>query len=368
MNPVRVLVTGAGGMVGWHVACFLRTVPGFEVLAVGREAFESPDSLEAAVRGCDAVIHCAGMNRGDEAVVARTNVRLVESLVAALEACSSRAHVVFTSSTHIERDSLYGASKRECAGLFAAWAARAGAKFSNLVLPNVFGEQGRPFYNSVVSTFCHQLAVGETPTVAQDAELEQVHAQQVARVMLACLRDAHSGDLRVAGHKVSVSGLLERLHGFQASYAGQVIPDLRQDFDRDLFNTFRSYLYPALYPVALKVHSDARGFLFESVKSLNGGQSFVSSTVPGITRGNHYHSRKVERFLVVSGRAEIRLRRVLDDAVQVFSVSGDQPAFVDIPTLHTHNITNTGSSELLTLFWTHELFDPENPDTFAELV
>jgi UDP-2-acetamido-2,6-beta-L-arabino-hexul-4-ose reductase len=151
-------------------------------------------------------------------------------------------------------------------------------------------------------------------------------------------------------------------------YAGHVFPDVRDDFDRDLFNTFRSYLYPHRYPTALTLHEDPRGCLFEAVKTHNGGQTFLSTTKPGITRGNHYHTRKIERFLVVSGQAEIRLRRVFDSEVQVFKVSGDQPAYVDMPTLHTHNITNTGSSDLITLFWTHEFYDPNMPDTFFELV
>ena len=125
-------------------------------------------------------------------------------------------------------------------------------------------------------------------------------------------------------------------------YAQHIIPDLREDIRRDLFNTYRSYLYPGHYPVALTLHTDPRGSLFEAVKSPNGGQSFMSTTHPGITRGNHYHTRKVERFLVTGGEAEIKLRHLFGNEVQTFRVSGEQPSYVDIPTLHTHNITNVG--------------------------
>ena len=186
--------------------------------------------------------------------------------------------------------------------------------------------------------------------------------------MEAIIREGVVGDVRVQGHRLTVYALLNTLTGMQELYGQHIIPDLREDLRRDLFNTFRSYLYPQHYPVRLTLHTDPRGSLFEAVKSLNGGQSFMSTTHPGITRGNHYHTRKVERFLVTGGEAEIRLRHLFGQEVQTFRVSGDQPSYVDIPTLHTHNITNVGATTLSTLFWTHELFDPANPDTVAELV
>ena len=361
-------VTGSQGMLGWHVCGFLRTLPDVQLRLADRETFSTAKSLAEFARGCDVVVHLAGMNRGDASEVAQTNIRLTQELIAALIAVDSRAHVLFSSSTHIDRDTEYGASKRECAALLEAWAAQSGGKFTNLVLPNIFGERGKPFYNSVVSTFCHQVALGETPVIQQDAELEQIHTQSVARLIWDCVAEARVGELRIPGWKVTVSGLLEKIQGFGALYSGHIFPDVRDDFDRDLFNTFRSYLYPARYPTALTLHEDPRGCLFEAVKTHNGGQTFLSTTKPGITRGNHYHTRKIERFLVVSGQAEIRLRRVFDAEVQVFKVSGDQPAYVDMPTLHTHNITNAGPSDLITLFWTHEFYDPNLPDTFFELV
>jgi UDP-2-acetamido-2,6-beta-L-arabino-hexul-4-ose reductase len=361
-------VTGSYGMLGWHVCGFLRTLPDVQLRIANRETFSTAKSLAEFAGRCDVVLHLAGMNRGDASEVAQTNIRLTQELITALKAVDSRAHVLFSSSTHIDRDTEYGASKRKCTALLEAWALQSSGKFTNLVFPNIFGERGKPFYNSVVSTFCHQVALGEMPVIQQDAELEQIHAQSVARLIWDCIVESQVGELRVPGRKVTVSKLLEKIQGFQALYTGHVFPDVRDDFDQDLFNTFRSYLYPHHYPTALTVHEDPRGCLFEAVKTHNGGQTFLSTTKPGITRGNHYHTRKIERFLVVSGQAEIRLRRVFDSAVQEFKVSGDQPAYVDIPTLHTHNITNTGPSDLITLFWTHEFYDPNMPDTFLEPV
>jgi UDP-2-acetamido-2,6-beta-L-arabino-hexul-4-ose reductase len=361
-------VTGAEGLIGWQTAVFLKTIPDVELKLATRVTFNEELQLEAFVKSCDVIFHFAGMNRGSDTEVAQTNIALIKTLIAALEKVGSTAHLIFSSSTHIKRETLYGQSKRECAALLEAWALRAGALFTNMVLPNVFGERGKPFYNSVVSTFCHQIALGETPTVHQDAQLEQIHAQAVARAFWDVVQNKQSGEVWLAGQQISVLSLLEKIRGFQELYALHIIPDVRNDFDRDLFNTYRSYLYPSQYPRALTLHSDYRGSLFESVKTLNGGQTFLSTTKSGITRGNHYHTRKVERFLVVSGEAEIRVRRVFDAKVQVLEVSGTQPSYVDIPTLHTHNITNVGSGELITLFWTHEFYNPSAPDTMMELV
>lgn len=360
-------VTGADGMLGTHVRAYLRTRPEVTVRAAGRDTF-APGRLPEFVDGCDAVIHLAGMNRGDDAVVAETNVDLSRQLISALEAVGSRAHVLFSSSTHVDRDTAYGASKRQAAEELAAWAVRSGGTFTNVILPGVFGEGGRPHYNSVVATFCHQLASGETPTPHGDAPIEQIHAQEVARRMFAMIQQSVTGTVRVEGAPLTVLGLLGTLTEMSETYRQHIIPDLREPIRRDLFNTYRSFLYPRHYPVPLTLHTDPRGSLFEAIKSPNGGQTFMSTTHPGVTRGNHFHTRKVERFLVSGGEAEIRLRHLFGTEIQTFRVSGDQPSYVDIPTLHTHNITNVGTSTLLTLFWTNELFDPANPDQVPEPV
>ncbi|CAM4152484.1 NAD-dependent epimerase/dehydratase family protein [Deinococcus marmoris] len=366
-EPTKIGITGADGLLGTHVRAYFHGLDDLEVRAANRQTFEV-GRLAEFVDGCDAVLHLAGMNRGEDDVVARTNLELTRQLIEALEERGSTAHVLFSSSTHIERDSAYGTSKREAAALLLAWAERNGGKFTNIILPGVFGEGGKPFYNSVVSTFCHQLASGETPTPHNDAPIEQIHAQEVARRFETLLREGTVGDVRVQGKDMTVYGLLETLSGMRDLYAQHIIPDLREDIRRDLFNTYRSYLYPGHYPVALTLHTDPRGSLFEAIKSPNGGQSFMSTTHPGITRGNHYHTRKVERFLVTGGEAEIKLRHLFGSEIQTFRVSGEQPSYLDIPTLHTHKITNIGDSTLTTLFWTHELFDPAQPDTVAEAV
>lgn len=365
---MKIGITGADGLLGYHLRALLHSLGGCEVRLAGRQTFADRDALDRFVRGLDGIAHLAGMNRGDESEVETTNTALAASLVAALERTGSAPIVVYANSTHIERDTGYGRGKRAAAGRLSQWAGTSGAKFCDLVLSNVFGEFGRPYYNSVVATFCHQIAVGETPEIHVDGVIELVHAQDVARRILSAIEEGESGQVRMTGSPIRVSALLERLRSLHGEYVGQVVPDLGDPLDLRLFNTLRSYLFPRHYPVVPDLRSDDRGSLFEAVKTRGSGQTFISSTHPGITRGNHYHLRKVERFLVVAGEAEIHLRRLFRDQVEVFRLCGDRPCYIDMPTFYTHSITNVGNRELTTLFWVNEIFDPHNPDTYTEAV
>lgn len=365
---IRIGVTGADGLLGWHLRVHLLPQADVTVSCAGRDTFADSAKLQAFVAGCDAIAHFAGVNRGAEAEVEAGNPAIARAMVNALRATSGRPHVVYANSTHQERDTAYGRSKRRSAEWLAEWASHAGARFTNLVLPHVYGEGGRPNYNSVVATFCHELAQNRDPRVSKEGDLELVHAQRVASEIVACIRQAKTGERRLAGEPLRVSALLERLRSFASSYENQVIPRLDSALDLNLFNTYRSYLFPAHYPVTPTQRSDARGALFEAVKSLHGGQCFISTSHPGVTRGNHYHSRKMERFLVLQGDALIRLRRLLFPQVHEFRVTGATPCYIDMPTFYTHDITNIGAGELVTLFWSHELFDPGQPDTYPEKV
>jgi UDP-2-acetamido-2,6-beta-L-arabino-hexul-4-ose reductase len=372
---VRIGLTGAAGMLGTHVRALLLARGGHDVRLATRETFAEPSRLAAFADGLDVVLHVAGMNRGPEEEVEATNVRLAQELVAACRAAGARPALAFANSTHVDRDTAYGRGKREAARLLGAFAAEISRPCADLVLPHVFGEFGRPFYNSVVSTFCHQLAAGEEPRIDVDGELELLHAQTAAAALVDFALSGQDGRRRIGGARLRVSALLSLLKELHGDYANQIVPDLGgpgggpvSELRLRLFNTLRSYLYPSRYPVRLELHSDPRGSLFEGLKARGQGQVFLSTTVPGVTRGNHFHLRKCERFLVVRGEAEIRLRRLFADEVRTFRVGGEGPCYVDMPTLYTHSITNVGTGELLTLFWTSEMFDPKDPDTFAEPV
>lgn len=365
---VRLGITGGFGFLGWHIRAHVHADMDIEALPAGREVFADPDALTAFVRDKDAIVHLAGLNRGDEAEIETTNIALTRDLIEACERGQVRPHIVFANSTHSERDTAYGRSKRESVRMLSAWAARIGARFTDLVIPGVFGEGGRPFYNSVVSTFCHQLANGEAPRIIEDREIDLVHAQVLAARIVSIVRQNEAGVIRIPGHVMKVSALLDRLKKLAEEYSAHILPSVSDRFSLELFNTYRSYLFPKHYPMALERRADARGSLFEVVRTQHGGQCFFSTTKPGITRGNHYHTAKIERFLVAQGEAIIRLRRLFSSEVHEFRVSGDRPVYIDMPTFYTHNITNVGSGELLTLFWAHEIFDPTRPDTYPEPV
>lgn len=366
---MRVVVTGAHGFLGWHLRVRLAALSHADVVPVGREHFTSPEALAAAVAGADVVVHAAGANRGNAAEVAATNVDLAQRLASALRSTGAAPVVVFANSTQADAGTAYGVSKARAAEMLEGWAQQAGAPFVDVVLPNLFGEHGRPYYNSVVATFCHELAHGGEPEVRDSAaEIELLHAQDAARALIGAF-DGVGSRLRPTGVEHTVGGVLQTLHRMHRTYRGVDLPELADAFERSLFNTYRSFVFPQRSPTVLSPRSDQRGSLVEAVRSRSGqGQVFTSTTLPGHVRGDHYHLRKFERFAVLSGSAEIRLRRVMHDDVLRIRLDGSEQAFVDMPAMWAHAIENVGDRELVTLFWADELFDASDPDTFAEVV
>jgi UDP-2-acetamido-2,6-beta-L-arabino-hexul-4-ose reductase len=364
----KIGITGIDGLIGWHLRCFLNECANIQVLPGNRARLATQTLLDEFVVGADAIVHLAGMNRGDDNEIETTNIALTEALISACEGTGRTPHIVFASSTHVARDTAYARSKRRCAQRLDEWAKRRGARFTTFVMPHVFGECGKPFYNSAVSTFCYQLANAQPPRIIQDSALELIHAQRVAESIFDVIENGHTGEVVIKGFPITVSDVLRKLGHFAQLYRDQIIPPIGTEIDLALFNTYRSYLYPTHYPVTVDRKTDERGSLFEAVRSLNGGQSFISTTKPGIVRGNHYHRRKVERFFVLDGKATIRIRKLFASEILEFVVCGDKPQYIDIPTLHTHNITNTGDTTLTTLFWAHEIFDAAHPDTYREQV
>jgi len=360
-----VAITGVGGFLGWHTRCAAHS-HGIDVAAIAvGDAFDV-ESAADSISGTERLIHIAGVNRASDEDVLSGNVRFAEQLAEALKLAETAPPVVvFANSIQAGNATTYGQAKQRAAEILREASETVGARFVDERLPNLFGEHGRPFYNSVVATFSHQLAMGEQPSIDQDRELTLLHAQNAADILLGLSADAGSGGVRA-----TVSDVLARLASLADTYArGGQIPDLSDTFTRDLFNTFRAAAFGRLTPIHLGRHADDRGSFFEIVRSQGGqGQTSFSTTVPGVTRGQHYHRRKVERFTVLSGEAVISLRRLFTSEVHAFRVSSDSPASVDMPTMWAHNITNIGDSPLYTSFWSNELFDPEHPDTIAEPV
>lgn len=363
-NPVAM--TGARGFLGWHTrAALLETREAVAAVSVG-DGFDLA-AATGAISGTRRLIHMAGVNRASDAEVAAGNVRFAEQVAEALRRSDAPPPVVvYANSTQAGNGSAYGEAKARASDVLATASDAVGSKFVDVRLPNLFGEHGRPFYNAVTATFSHLISQGNKPVVEQDRDLVLLHAQNAADLLAGNIEMDQQE--RLQEHE-SVSGLLKRLTSYREVYDRSEIPDISSTFDRDLFNTYRSYTLSSQTPFSLTKHADSRGSFFEVIRTHGGpGQVSFSTTAKGVSRGDHFHRRKVERFTVLAGQARITLRRVFGNETLTVDVKGDEPMAVDMPTMWAHRITNIGTSPLYTSFWTNDLFDPEAPDTITEVV
>ncbi|MGQ0844951.1 MAG: polysaccharide biosynthesis C-terminal domain-containing protein [Sporichthyaceae bacterium] len=362
---MRILLTGAEGFLGRHTAVRLKALyPSHEVVSVSRRNWAD---LADLADGVEAILHVAGVNRGTDEEVNAGNLALASDVADAAWKAGTRPRIVFANSVQAGNGSPYGAGKGGAGEMLAAAAGELGSAFVDVRLPNLFGEGCRPHYNSFVATFAEAVMDGATPSVT-DRELSLLHVQDAAQSLIHALEGA-SGRVDPQGEATSVLRTLELMQRQWECYRTGDIPPLTGKHEIDVFNTLRAAGFPHHYPIVLTPHADDRGRLVETVRVHGGqGQTFVSTTRPGITRGDHFHLTKVERFVVLAGTARINLRPALGEQIVSFEVNGEQPVAIDMPTTWVHNIVNVGESELTTLFWTHALFDPCAPDTFWEKV
>jgi UDP-2-acetamido-2,6-beta-L-arabino-hexul-4-ose reductase len=373
----KIGITGQAGFVGNHLYKTLALDNDVELIPFKRDYFENPQVLEKFVAQCDVIVHLAAMNRHEDAsVIYNTNLDLVSTLITACKSKNATPHIIFSSSSQEEKDNLYGKSKKEGKEMFISWANENKARFTSLTIPNVFGPFGKPNYNSVVATFCHKIAHGESPSIINDSEIGLIYINELVAVCIEHIKNGVQEDgqnvteVKIAPTKnIKVSELLSLLQLYKVDYLENgIFPNLEEPFGKALFNTFRCYVPEAHYPVKYTKHTDNRGSFVEIARTQTSGQFSFSTTVPGITRGNHYHTRKAERFAVISGKALIQLRKIGTDKVIDYYLDGTEPAYVDMPIWHTHNIKNIGKEELITLFWINEPYNPEDADTYFENV
>lgn len=400
---MKVLVTGAYGFIGKNLTTWLARLPDVQVLPFGRGHTEADLAQMAAA--ADLVYHLAGVNRPPSAEEFRTgNVGLTAALCDALSQTGRPVPVVFASSIQAELDNPYGVSKREAEAVLAEHADRTDAAVAIFRLANVFGKWCRPNYNSVVATFCYNIARGLPIAISDPArEVRLVHVDDVVRALLESLaevtgqrpeligprvpltvhRSPFTAHPRVSYYEahpiytVTLGRLAELIRSFRESRQSLLAPDFGDPFVYKLYGTYLSYLPTDDFAYGLTQRADPRGVLAEFIKSPSFGQIFVSRTRPGITRGNHFHHVKAEKFLVLEGEAVIRFRPIGGQESEVrgqgsevieYRVSGRDFRVVDIPPGYTHSITNVGDTELVTLFWASEVFDPQRPDTWYEEV
>lgn len=371
---LKIAVTGSRGLLGWHAAARLHAinctarfrgeVAPHTLALLDHHAFDNDAAIDAALTGADAVLHFAGVNRGTDEQVEAANPAIAKRLADACARTGARPHIVYADSTHARNDTPYGRSKLVAGEILA----ECGAGYCGIVLPHIFGECARPYYNNVTATLIDQLWSGQEPTINPAGRVSLLHAGAAANLAIDAAIAGTTSVLEPPGRDMAITELYDRLRGFHQLYQADIFPAFDDAFDLALFNSYRTGGYPQHYPKPLTCKSDLRGTLFESSRGHGASQTFMSTTLPGQTRGDHFHTDLVERFLVVSGRAIIRIRKVLTDEVHSFAVSGDTPVAIDMPPLHTHHIVNDGEGELLTFFWSHRLFDPAQPDTFADPV
>lgn len=372
-----ILITGAGGFVGRNLIATL-TALGYTAL-LPFEINDSDETLADYCRRTAFVVHLAGVNRplnSDEFYAGNTG--LTERLLALLEDAGNACPVLMTSSVQAALENDYGKSKHLAEEAVLAHGHRTGAPVYVFRMEGVFGKWCRPNYNSVVATFCHNIARGLPIEIRDPAfELPLVYIDDVIQCILDAMERGEAvrdkdGFCRIHPvHRVTLGALAETLRGFAASrgQSGEkptlAVPDLAAgSFTKKLYSTYLSYLPADGFAYDLDMHCDARGSFTEFLRTPERGQVSVNVAKPGIVKGNHWHHTKNEKFLVVKGEAVIRFRRWDSDDIIEYRVSGEKLQVVDIPCGYTHNIENVGSGDLVTVMWANEAFDPEHPDTF----
>jgi UDP-2-acetamido-2,6-beta-L-arabino-hexul-4-ose reductase len=367
-------ITGQNGFVGTYLYNTLGLLSQkYTRVNFDKSFFDDDTLLDKFVQECDVIVHLAGMNRHhDPEVIYKTNIDLAEKLITAIKRTKSNPHIIFSSSSQEEKDNPYGQSKRAARIKLQACVEEKSGIFSGLIIPNVFGPSGKPFYNSVIATFSHQLNHGESPKIEVDADLNLLYVDELVQQILQIIDNQTNSQSLKIPHSTScrVSEILTLLMIFKENYLDHgKLPELNSTFELNLFNTFRSFIdLKNHFPVKYQQYTDDRGAFTELIRSEIGGQVSFSTTKSGITRGNHFHTRKIERFSVIKGKARIQLRKIGTGELIEFELDGNEPAFVDMPIWYTHNITNLGDEELYTVFWINEAFDPVNPDTYFEIV
>lgn len=365
----KVLVTGANGFIGKNLCNQLRQDDNVEVLCFGRE--HSRDDLKLMLKQADFIFHIAGVNRPkDDQEFELVNKDLTKEIVDILSQLNKKTPILLTSSTQATLDNAYGKSKKAAEDVLIKWAKTSNSKVYIYRLPNVFGKWCKPDYNSVVATFCNNIALGKEIQINDSkAELNLVYIDDVVGDFILSMNGKTMPDKKGNYNiehifSLTLQGLADKLYEFRNSRKTLQMPSLESDIDRYLYATYTSYFHKDKLSYNLEIKHDDRGWLAEFIKSSSFGQIFISRTKPGITRGNHWHNTKIEKFLVIEGEAEIKFRHLQTNEVASYKVSGEELRVLDIPAGHTHSIKNIGRNELITIFWADVIFDQANPDTY----
>ncbi len=369
---MKILVTGAKGFIGKNLIEELKRL-GHEILAYDIDCAEK--QFDEYTSCCEFVYQLAGVNRPENPDdFMKGNFGFTSQLLESLIKHNNKAPVMLSSSIQAELDNPYGKSKKAGEELILKYGRENGVKVYIYRFPNVFGKWCRPNYNSAVATFCHNIArnlpiqVNETNPTLKLVYIDDLVKELVNALEDNAHKDADGYCCVPCVHEIKLLDIVNLIYSFKESRQNLYIPDMRDPLTKKLYATYLSYLPEDKFSTPLTMHEDARGSFTEMLKSDERGQVSVNISKPGITKGNHWHSTKNEKFIVVSGKAAISFRKIGTEDVITYEVSGDKIESVDIPPGYTHSITNTGETDLVTVMWANEPFDPNNPDTYYEEV
>lgn len=365
----RVLVTGSNGFIGKNLIERLRRCKGVEI-----KTFEIKDNMNGLVehlKNADIIFHLAGVNRPEKIKEFKTgNIELTQAIVDILEKVERVIPVIFPSSIQALLDNPYGISKRKAEDILIEYSKKNGANIYIYRFPNVFGKWCKPNYNSVVATFCHDIAHGRNITISDaNNEINLIYIDDVVNELVKILSDKDADKNRYyydikQTFRITLGELVSKLYEISDIRKTLVVPDLSDRLMKYLHATYLSYLDKNDFSYKLDFKRDERGGLVELIKSKHFGQIFVSTSHKGIVRGNHYHNTKIEKFCVLKGEAIVKFRHILEEEILSYCVSGDNPEVVDIPPGYTHSIENLGDNEIIILFWANQIFNPEESDTY----
>ena len=368
---MKVLVTGANGFVGQNLISHLDERSDVDVVRFTRES--TPADLPGLLVGIDFVFHLAGVNRPENPQeFIDGNTDLTASLCAAVQATGRKIPVLYTSSAQAESDNPYGLSKVGAEQALLRLNSEHGSAVHIFRLPNVFGKWARPNYNSAVATFCHNI-VRDLPITINDptAGITLVYIDDVVKQFIALMDGINTDGPFVEikpQYSISVGDLAEQLRTFRESRQSLITEQVGTGLTRALYSTYLSYLPPESFTYEVPQHGDSRGVFVEMLKTTDSGQFSFFTAHPGITRGGHYHHSKTEKFLVIKGKACFRFRNIVSGEFYELFTDGDKSEIVETVPGWSHDITNIGSDEMIVMLWANEIFDRENPDTFARPV
>jgi UDP-2-acetamido-2,6-beta-L-arabino-hexul-4-ose reductase len=364
-----ILVTGSQGFIGRNLIAHLQQYKNYRILEYDVDS--AAELLETYTASCDIVIHLAGINRPrDASEFMSGNTEFTKMLLLSLQQHGNKAPIVVTSSVHAQQLSRYGESKKAMEDLVFDHAKKNGSDVLVYRLPNVFGKWCRPNYNSAVATFCYNISRELPITVTKrDTILPLVYIDDVITTMITAMHGnpTRDGVFCVVNpvYTVTLGQIVDLLSSFHQSRNDLYLPDLSDPFIKKLYSTYLSYLPTDQFGYALDTHTDGRGSFTEFLRTTGNGQVSVNITKPGVTKGNHWHHTKAEKFLAVSGSGIIRFCSLFEKQMIEYPLDGKIPYVIDVPPGYSHRIENTGDQDLILLIWVNECYDARHPDTYA---